>query len=443
MGRALVVAALAALIALAHPAVGGALPPPPPNPSDEEIEAGRENARSTAGRVGELANRVAAADAELLALVSEVELAMELANKAEVDRQQATDAATAAQRSADQARAAADAAGREIEATRQRLDEFAAGSYRQGSTVGSMTAFFGSRSPQDVLARAQLLDAVSGSQLDVLDDMTRARTDKANKESVARATLAEARRAQAAAEDASRAADAAYDAAVTAQNDQQRRLEEVSAQKAALERELAEAQTQVEGLEGQRDRYAEWLAAKEAEDAARAAEAAAAAEASEPQRPRSGASGSGRSSSAESPAAGDAVSIVIKRALSQLGVAYAWGGGNGKGPTRGIRDGGAADSHGDYRKVGFDCSGLMIYAFAGVGISLPHYSGYQAKRGKRVPLSQKRPGDMLFWASRGRIHHVALYIGNGQMVEARQSGTDVMISPVRTSGIVNYAVRLL
>lgn len=161
MGRALVVAALAALIALAHPAVGGAVPPPPPNPSDEEIEAGRENARSTAGRVGELANRVAAADAQLLALVSEVELAMELANKAEVDRQQATDAATAAQRSADEARAASDAAGREIEAVRERLDEFAAGSYRQGSTVGSMTAFFGSQSPQDVLARAQLLDAVS------------------------------------------------------------------------------------------------------------------------------------------------------------------------------------------------------------------------------------------------------------------------------------------
>ncbi len=378
---------------------------------------------------------MAAADAKLLALISEVELAMELANKAEVDRQQATDAATASQQTADEARAASDAAGRKIEATRERLDEFAAGSYRQGSTVGSMTAFFGSQSPEDVLARAQLLDAVSGSQLAVLDDMARARTDKANKDSVARAALAEARRAQAAAEDASRAADAAYDAAVTAQNDQQRRLEEVSAQKAALERELAEAQAQVEGLEGQRDRYAEWLVAKEAEDAARAAEAA---EESDPQEP-----GPGGSGSAQSPAAGDAVSIVIKRALSQLGVAYAWGGGNGKGPTRGVRDGGVADSHGDHRKVGFDCSGLMIYAFAGVGISLPHYSGYQAKKGKRVPLSQKRPGDMLFWASRGRIHHVALYIGNGRMVEAKQSGTDVMISPVRTSGIVNYAVRLI
>lgn len=438
MGRVLVVTTVTALIALAHPAVGGAVPPPPPNPSDEEIEAGRENARSTAGRVGELANRVAAADAELLALVSEVELAMELANKAEVDRQQATDAATASQQTADEARAASDAAGRKIEATRERLDEFAAGSYRQGSTVGSMTAFFGSQSPEDMLARAQLLDAVSGSQLAVLDDMTRARTEKANKDSVARAALAEARRAQAAAEDASRAADTAYDAAVTAQDDQQRRLEEVSAQKAALERELAEAQGQVAGLEGQRDRYAEWLAVKEAEDAARAAEAADAAEESDPAEP-----GPGGSGAAQSPAAGGAVSIVIKRALSQLGVGYAWGGGNGKGPTRGIRDGGVADSHGDYRKVGFDCSGLMIYAFAGVGISLPHYSGYQAKKGKRVPLSQKRPGDMLFWASRGRIHHVALYIGNGRMVEAKQSGTDVMISPVRTSGIVNYAVRLI
>ena len=134
---------------------------------------------------------------------------------------------------------------------------------------------------------------------------------------------------------------------------------------------------------------------------------------------------------------------MINRALSQLGVPYAWGGGNAHGPTRGIHDGGVADAHGDYNKVGFDCSGLMIYAFAAVGKRLPHYSGYQATAGRRVPLSQKAPGDMLFWATRGRIHHVALYIGNGQMVEAPYSGSRVRIASVRYGGIVGYATRLL
>jgi cell wall-associated NlpC family hydrolase len=137
------------------------------------------------------------------------------------------------------------------------------------------------------------------------------------------------------------------------------------------------------------------------------------------------------------------VRTVIDRALSQLGVPYAWGGGNAHGPTRGIRDGGVADAHGDYAKVGFDCSGLMIYAFAGVGIRLPHYSGYQATSGRRVPLAQMAPGDMLFWARGGRIHHVALYIGNGQMVEAPYSGSRVRITSVRYGGIVSYATRLL
>ena len=100
----------------------------------------------------------------------------------------------------------------------------------------------------------------------------------------------------------------------------------------------------------------------------------------------------------------------------------------------------SATRYGDYHKVGFDCSGLMIYAFAGIGISLPHYSGYQYTRPKG-PGVAARPGDMLFWG--GRDQHVALYLGNGQMMEAPQSGDVVKISPVREGGIMPYAVRLL
>lgn len=59
---------------------------------------------------------------------------------------------------------------------------------------------------------------------------------------------------------------------------------------------------------------------------------------------------------------------VINRALGLLGVTYAWGGGDANGPTRGIRDGAVADRHGDYAKVGFDRSGLALYAYAGIGV---------------------------------------------------------------------------
>ncbi len=143
----------------------------------------------------------------------------------------------------------------------------------------------------------------------------------------------------------------------------------------------------------------------------------------------------------------DDVVVVLERALSQLGTVYAWGGGDKDGPTQGIRDGGVADSFGDYDKTGFDCSGLMIYAFGGVGKELPHYSGYQAEAGPRLPLAERRPGDMLFYADddgHGAVHHVALYLGGDRMVEAPESGKVVRITKVRfTSELVDTVTRLL
>ncbi|KAB7757504.1 peptidase M23, partial [Mycolicibacterium phlei DSM 43239 = CCUG 21000] len=129
-----------------------------------------------------------------------------------------------------------------------------------------------------------------------------------------------------------------------------------------------------------------------------------------------------------------ATEYVIKRAMSQLGVPYSWGGGNAAGPSRGI-DSGA-------NTVGFDCSGLMLYAFAGVGIKLDHYSGSQYNAGRKVPTSQMRRGDMLFWGPNGS-QHVALYLGDGQMIEAPYTGSVVKVSPVRTSGMTPYATRLI
>ena len=136
------------------------------------------------------------------------------------------------------------------------------------------------------------------------------------------------------------------------------------------------------------------------------------------------------------------IEAVIARAMSQVGTPYAWGGGDANGPTKGIRDGGVADSFGDYNKVGFDCSGLTLYAFSAAGISLPHYTGYQYNQGTKVDPSEMKRGDLIFCGPGGG-QHVAIYLGDGTMVEAPESGSTVRVSPVRYGGMAPYAVRLI
>ncbi len=129
-----------------------------------------------------------------------------------------------------------------------------------------------------------------------------------------------------------------------------------------------------------------------------------------------------------------AIEYVIRRAGTQLGVPYSWGGGSLTGPSRGIDQGAGT--------VGFDCSGLTRYAFAGVGILLPRWSGDQYNAGRKVPPSQARRGDLLFWGP-GGSQHEALYLGNGQMLEAQQTGVPIKISPVRMSGMTPYVTRII
>ena len=76
----------------------------------------------------------------------------------------------------------------------------------------------------------------------------------------------------------------------------------------------------------------------------------------------------------------------------------------------------------------FDCSGLMQYAYAAAGISLPHSSSMQSTMGVPVSRSELQPGDLIFFYS--PVSHVGMYIGNGQMVHASTSGSPVKIAPV-------------
>src|SRR5918992_597314 len=123
---------------------------------------------------------------------------------------------------------------------------------------------------------------------------------------------------------------------------------------------------------------------------------------------------------------------VVAWALCWQGTPYRWGGGTYSGPSRGIccSPGGHDGSIG----IGFDCSGLTLYAVyqASRGrIALGHYTGNQIAdpRGRPVPVDQLQAGDLLFFGN--PTHHVAIYYGDDQMVEAPQTGDVVKISPLR------------
>ena len=137
------------------------------------------------------------------------------------------------------------------------------------------------------------------------------------------------------------------------------------------------------------------------------------------------------------------VEYVIARALSQRGVPFTYGGDAVKGPNRGIAPTAPAPttvSDPASNVVGFDASGLIVYAFAGAGVKMPRSSGEQYKVGEKVAPAQALPGDLIFYGPEG-TESVALFIGNGQMVQ----GTEpvVTVSPVRTEGMTPYFVRII
>jgi cell wall-associated NlpC family hydrolase len=129
-----------------------------------------------------------------------------------------------------------------------------------------------------------------------------------------------------------------------------------------------------------------------------------------------------------------AIEYVIRRGASQMGTPYSWGGGKPNGPSRGI-DSGA-------NIVGYDCSGFTQFSYAGVGVLIPKYSGDQYNTGRKVPVSQAKRGDLLFWGPGGG-QHVAMYLGGGQMLESSGSAGKVTVSPVRRAGLQPYAARII
>lgn len=117
---------------------------------------------------------------------------------------------------------------------------------------------------------------------------------------------------------------------------------------------------------------------------------------------------------ASSSTGGSAASI----ALGQLGTPYVWGGG---------------------APGGFDCSGLIAWAYAQVGVSLPHHAASQYAMGTPVPMDALEPGDIVSFHGSG---HAGIYIGGGQYVHAPQTGDVVKVSSLADRSDIDGAVRV-
>ena len=193
-------------------------------------------------------------------------------------------------------------------------------------------------------------------------------------------------------------------ALVKAQADQERVVAERAAQRSSIQSQLAERQALYSSI---KDQIAQLEAAERARQARLAAQARAAAKhqqsAPAPAPAPAPSSSSGGSSGSSSPPPATH-SSVVSIALQYLGVPYVWGG--------------ASPS-------GFDCSGLTMYAYAKVGVYLPHNAAMQYGMGTPVSRSQLAPGDLVFFNG---LSHVGMYIGGGRFVHAPHTGDVVKIS---------------
>jgi cell wall-associated NlpC family hydrolase len=123
--------------------------------------------------------------------------------------------------------------------------------------------------------------------------------------------------------------------------------------------------------------------------------------------------------------------VAVNAALSQLGVPYSYAGGNLDGPTLGQCVPGT-DGWNDCHIVGFDCSGLMLYAWGKAGVRVPHYTvamWNDPATARITDKTQLQPGDMLMFEG-PPPGHVAMYIGNGQLVDAPHSGSVVKLESI-------------
>ena len=178
-------------------------------------------------------------------------------------------------------------------------------------------------------------------------------------------------------------------------NNQKTLVKTIGRKKTAIENEIERKRRLIRGLESDLRAYEEARAREELEAAEEAAVDPISLGLDEPIAPPTTAPRS----------------EVIQIAMQYLGKPYRWG------------------AAGPYA---FDCSGFTMFVYNKVGIGLPHSSAAQFNVGQPVPRSALQPGDLVFRGNPG-IHHVGIYVGGGQMINATRSGDVVRITPAFTS----------
>ena len=277
------------------------------------------------------------------------------------------------------------AAQADLARTRRSLSALAAAAYRTGGT-DQFVQLVTTSSPQTFLDRTSSLDRISLTQSSQL----------------AAAATAQHRLAGVQAE------------ATQAQRQAQVLTDAMADKRRTIERALAEQQRLLAGLKADERRRLEALRAARLRAAAADAARASRSRAIHTARPTT--TTSTPTPTYDGPASGRA-SIAVQEAYRQLGKPYEWG---AAGPDR------------------FDCSGLTMWVWGKAGVSLPHQSRAQYAGGRKVAKSDLQPGDLTFYGD--PIHHVGIYIGNGKMISAPQTGDVVKIQNALRSDYVG-AVR--
>ncbi len=407
--------------------LGIALPaqakPRDPTPSASDVARAQDAARTAATDVGLMQARLVNAQGQLEALESAEERAVEAYNGALFLLAQAEEAAAAA-------RSRADAASVDLLAAQREVGRFAAASYRMGGDLGSFASMLDADGPTDLMNQASDLANVASSNDVALDRVAAARIVSAVLEQQATAAV----EAQTAAAEQVRLAKEEAQARVADQSAQISGLRQLSSQ---LSSRLAQAratagslsQERRQGLaQAARDKAARERAAREAKQKAEAAGSSGNGNTAGP--PPGDSDGEGNPSHWSPSFIGGTQSgnkaeaqKAIAYARKQLGKPYLWA---AAGPDR------------------FDCSGLTMMAWRKGGVSLPHWSVAQFAQARKVPAATARPGDLVFFAfdvsDPGTIHHVALYIGGGQMIHAPRTGDVVRVAAVSSvGGLIGFA----
>ncbi|GAA1971078.1 C40 family peptidase [Kitasatospora viridis] len=381
--------------------------PPAPDgqayPSTGEIDRAESETDRRAAAAAAIEAQLAGARTELDQAGQRAEEAVEAYDGAQARLARArANADTAATGAARAAAARADAA--------EQAAALAAATYRSGTSpeLSAFNDLLGARGPRAAGEQAEAVGAAGRSTRQILDAATA--TAKAADD----AQLA----ARTSADDAERAAGAVARARSQAQSLLTARtvlVADLSARRERLLGELAAARDTTVELERRRQQALEQIAAQQAEAAAKAAAEAAAAKAA-----------AAAAAAADPPAAPpqeDGARAAIDFARAHLGLPYVWG---GEGPD------------------GYDCSGLTMQAWRQGGKTLTHFAADQYAESTPVDYQQLRPGDLVFWSHTGKaadIHHVAIYLGDDQIIEAPRTGDVIKQASLWVLGTPDFYAR--